>query len=190
MAPRKTVLITGCSAGGIGSALAFAFHARGLKVYATARNLSKVSHLKDAGIATVELDIASPASIAAAVGAVKAETDGTLDVLVNNAGIGYQMPFLDASIDEARKLFDANVFGRMAVTQAFAPLLIAAKGTIVNIGSISAIAPSPWASIYNAACAAVQTWNDTLRLELMLFGVKVILVGLTPPSCGATKLGC
>ena len=86
------------------------------------------------------------------------------------------MPFLDAKVDRARELFETNVFGRFAITQAFAPLLITAKGTIVNIGSISGVNPTPWSSIYNAACGAVHQWSDTLRIEMEPLGVRVILV--------------
>jgi 1-acylglycerone phosphate reductase len=88
------------------------------------------------------------------------------------------MPILDVNLAPARKVFDTNFFGRVAITQALAPLLIAAKGTIVNIGSISGINPTPWSGMYNACCAAVHMWSDTLRLELSPFGVRVVLVGL------------
>ena len=93
-----------------------------------------------------------------------------------DGGVGYAMPFLDSNLEESKKVFETNVFGRWAVTQAFAPMLVAAKGTIVNIGSISGANPTPWSSVYNAACGAVHQWRDTLRLELAPFGVKVVLV--------------
>jgi 1-acylglycerone phosphate reductase len=89
---------------------------------------------------------------------------------------GYAIPILDADLDLAHKVFDTNLFGRVAVTQALSPFLIAAKGTLVNIGSISGINPTPWSAMYNACCAAVHMWSDTLRLELDPFGVKVVLV--------------
>ena len=92
--PRKTVLITGCSAGGIGSALAKAFHAHGLRVIATARDLPKIEHLKAMGIDVLTLDIEDAASIKTAVIKVAALTGGTLDILVNNSGVGlYQVQF-------------------------------------------------------------------------------------------------
>jgi NADP-dependent 3-hydroxy acid dehydrogenase YdfG len=87
MAP-KTVLITGCSKGGIGDALAQEFHRKGVHVFATARSLSKISHLKDMGITTFELDVTSPDSIRNGVSFVEKETEGRLDFLVNNAGMG------------------------------------------------------------------------------------------------------
>jgi len=85
---QKSVLITGCSAGGIGDALAQSFHRRGLRVFATARNLSKIQHLKEMGMEVVELDVTDGGSVTSAVEHVKASTGGTLDILVNNAGGG------------------------------------------------------------------------------------------------------
>lgn len=87
MAP-KTVLITGSSEGGIGDALAKTFHKRGFRVFATARNLAKVQHLKEAGLDVLQLDVLDDASIKQAVESVKVATGGTLDILVNNSGGG------------------------------------------------------------------------------------------------------
>ena len=144
----KTVLITGTSAGGIGSALAFAFQKRGLRVFATARNTSKIDPaLADLpNVELLSLDVASDASIAAAVAEVKERTGGKLDILVNNSGLGYIMPFLDLDMDEAKKLFDVNFWGVLAATKAFAPMLIEAKGAIVNISSIAGVAYNPYES--------------------------------------------
>ena len=66
-----------------------------------------------------------------------------LDVLVNNSGRGYVIPALDADMEEARKVFDVNFWGVLAVTQAFSPLLLEAKGTILNIGSVVGECPGP-----------------------------------------------
>lgn len=85
---QNSVLITGCSAGGIGDALAQSFHRRGLRVFATARNLSKIQHLKEMGMDVVELDVTDAGSLKSAVEHVKTSTRGTLDILVNNAGGG------------------------------------------------------------------------------------------------------
>jgi 1-acylglycerone phosphate reductase len=84
----QTVLITGCSEGGIGDALAQEFHRRGLKVFASARNLKKMNHLVEMGIQTLELDVTQSASILAAVEIVKKASGGSLDYLINNAGTG------------------------------------------------------------------------------------------------------
>lgn len=146
MAP-KSVLITGCSVGGIGFALAEEFQTRGFHVFATARTRSKTSNIENLpNVTFIPLDVADISTISAAVEVVKAHTGGTLDYLVNNAGRNYFMPTLDVDIDEGKRLFDINFWGALAVTQAFAPLLIAAKGTIVNICSISSHVNVPWMS--------------------------------------------
>ena len=85
---QKTVLITGSSEGGIGDALAKAFHKKGLRVFATARSLAKVEHLKEMGLDVLPLDVTDDASIKQAVETVRAATGGTLDILVNNSGLG------------------------------------------------------------------------------------------------------
>lgn len=174
--PPKSVLITGCSAGGIGDELAQAFHRHGCRVFATARNLAKVEHLKHMGMTVLPLDVTDGESLKKAVESVKAATDGTLDLLVNNSGAAYSLPLLDANLEEMKKLFDTNLFGLIATTQAFAPLLIAAKGTLVNIGSVVGYFNIPWQGVYNASKAAVNSVTDTLRAELEPLGVKVVLV--------------
>src|ERR1700712_4043024 len=116
---KQTVLITGCSDGGLGAALAIAFHEAGLHVYATARNPSKLEEVKSHGIETLTLDVLSDSSIAACVAKLS-----QLDILVNNAGAAYSMPVTDLAIAEAKKLFDLNVWSYIAVTQAFLPLLL------------------------------------------------------------------
>ena len=142
---RPTVLITGCSAGGMGSALAEVFHERGLHVFATARLRSKMSHLeKLPNMTLLELDVAVPFSIAAAVDVVRTKTNGKLDYLINNSGQGLVLPALDTEIDQARKMFDVNFWGVVNVVHAFAPLVIEAKGTIVNATSLAAVLHVPW----------------------------------------------
>jgi 1-acylglycerone phosphate reductase len=106
MASKRSVLITGCSKGGLGDTLARAFNAHGLRVIATARNPSKVEHLKALGIETLILDVTSQESIQE----VSTLTGGSLDILLNNSGGGYHLPLTDVSIDAARELFDLNVW--------------------------------------------------------------------------------
>jgi len=172
---QKSVLISGCSAGGIGDALAKAFHSRGCRVFATARNLSKVQHLKDSGIEVLHMDVLDVDSCTKAAETVRRCTGGTLDILVNNSGLGYAMPLLDADIAEVKRVFETNVVGIIITTKAFASLSIEAKGTIVNIGSVTGIVPLPWSSIYNSSKAAVNQLTDTFRQEMQPLGVKVIL---------------
>lgn len=172
----KTVLISGCSEGGIGDALAREFRGRGHTVFATARSLSKMSTLEPLGIHTLALDVTSETSIAAAAAVVRATTDGQLDILINNAGVNHVQPFLDTSMEDMRKVFDINVFGMIAVTQAFAPLLISSKGLVATIGSVNMIFNSPYQTAYNASKAAVTAIGHTLRVELAPFGVRVVTI--------------
>jgi NAD(P)-dependent dehydrogenase (short-subunit alcohol dehydrogenase family) len=147
--PRKTVLITGWSAGGAGSALATTFASRGLHVFATARNLSKVSHLSDMkNITLLQLDVEDPASLTAAVEAVRAHTGGTLDYLVNNAGMSWVRPALDTDLEQARKVFEVNYWGVVRVTHAVAPLVIEAKGCIVIVSSLAGVVLAPWIGLF------------------------------------------
>ncbi len=134
----KSILITGTSAGGIGSALAFTFQKQGYLVFATARSPSKIDQeLVDLpNVEVLTLDVTSTSSIASAVEAVKTKTSGTLDVLLNNSGGGYLMPLIDLDLDAAKAVFEVNLWGLLAMTKAFAPLLVKSKGTVVNISSI------------------------------------------------------
>lgn len=142
---RKSVLITGCSDGGIGGALAAEFQARGLYVFATARNPKKMASLeKLPNVEFLALDVESKESIAAVVSAVTEATGGKLDYLVNNSGSQVVMPILDTDIEKARQMYDVNVWGAVAIIQAFSPLIIAAKGAIINMTSITALAWPPY----------------------------------------------
>lgn len=166
---KKTVLITGCSEGGMGAALALAFHEAGLQVYATARNTSKMASLRRDGINTLELDVLSADSIANCVAQIP-----HLDILVNNAGASYSMPISDLSIEEGKRIFDVNVWAYLSVTQAFLPLLLESQGMIINQTSVVAVIAGPFQSAYNASKAAISMFSECQRLELAPFGVKVI----------------
>ncbi|KAJ5266890.1 oxidoreductase [Penicillium angulare] len=177
MSQRKSVLITGCSDGGIGSALAKAFHDKGIHVFATARQKSKMKALGDLpNITFLELDVTSSESIAAAQEAVSKERNGTLDYLVNNSGSGYVMTFLDSDLETSQRMFDVNVWGVARVTQAFASLLIAAKGTIVNNASTAACLGLPYQSMYCGSKAAVRLMSEAMALEMKPLGVRVVTI--------------
>ncbi|KAI4602913.1 hypothetical protein KJ359_008133 [Pestalotiopsis sp. 9143b] len=154
---QKTVLITGCSDGGIGAALAAEFHRRGCRVFATARNVDKMQSLRALGIEAVAMDVTSDASIAAAVAEVERATSGSLDLLVNNAGVHHFMPFADSRPEDFRRVIDTNVTAVFVVTHAFLPLLVRARGVVANIGS-------------------VQEMAHTLRVELKPLGVRFVTV--------------
>ncbi|KAK6063537.1 short-chain dehydrogenase [Seiridium cupressi] len=195
--PRKlTVLITGCSPGGMGAALAVAFHTAGHHAYASARNLDKLTPLSSLGIHTIPLDVTSTVSIASAVDIITqalsthSSTPSTieprgLDILINNAGGHYAAPISDVLLDSAKTLFDLNVWAHLAVTQAFLPLLMKsasytpvrdgpATPMIVNHTSVGSTAAMPWQSVYSASKAAFARLSDGMRLELAAFGIRVV----------------
>ncbi|KAH7369141.1 short chain dehydrogenase [Plectosphaerella cucumerina] len=171
----KTALITGCTPGGIGYELAREFHAKGYHVIATARRPELLGELKEQGMTTLELDVTKSQSIEACRNSVADLTGGRLDILVNNAGKRYTIPATDIDLDEVRATYETNVFGVMATVQAFAPLLIATRGTIVMISSLSAVSPYIFRSIYASSKGALNAYSRTLRQELRPFGVRVIV---------------
>ncbi|CRG90997.1 hypothetical protein PISL3812_08045 [Talaromyces islandicus] len=167
--PKGTVLITGCSDGGMGAALAVAFHEAGFHVIATTRSPDKMAKLAAAGVDLMALDVLSDASIAQAVSKIS-----TVDILVNNAGTAYSMPISDMSFEEGRKVFETNVWAQLNVTKAFLPHLLKSKGIIVNQTSVVSTMAVPFQSAYNASKAAMAIFSDSLRLELEPFGVTVV----------------
>lgn len=172
----KSVLITGCTPGGIGHALAREFNSKGLRVFATARSVKTISDLADEGIETLPLELTNEESIAALKTEIQSRTDGKLDILVNNAGRNYTVPALDVEMDEIRTTFETNLFAVMKMCQAFAPLLIEGKGTIVQIGSLAGVMPYVFGSVYNASKAALHSYSSALRVELAPFNVHVVTV--------------
>jgi 1-acylglycerone phosphate reductase len=151
---KKTVLITGCSTGGIGWAMAKNFHQRGFYVFATARDPSKATDLAELNdIEILELDVTVPKTIARCKEIVMKRTGGSLDVLVNNAGVEFNSPLLDTDVAEAKRLYDVNVWGPLAMVQAFASMLINAKGVIYNQSSIDGALNMVWAGKSPSASA-------------------------------------
>ncbi|KAI1779537.1 putative short-chain dehydrogenase/reductase [Hypoxylon cercidicola] len=184
MAP-KSVLITGCSEGGIGAALAAEFQSQGCQVFATARDVTKMQSLAKLGVETLALDVTSDASIASTFATVQKATGGSLDYLINNAGVHHVMPFADAKVDDFRRVIETNVVGLLAVTHAFLPLLIRARGVVANVGSVTEVFYTPYQVAYNASKAAVHAVSRTLRVELAPLGVRVVTL---VTGCVRTKL--
>ncbi|KAJ7247049.1 hypothetical protein C8J57DRAFT_1674604 [Mycena rebaudengoi] len=185
---RKTILITGCSAGGVGAALAKALACRDPShhVFATARTTAKIPAALAAlhNVTVLPLDVASSASVRACAQEVarilEAELPGAagLDMLVNNAGVGLTMPLLDTDVDEAARLHDINLWGTLRTVQAFADLIIAARGKVVNVSSVGSVTNMAWNGAYSASKAGLHRVSETLRLELAPFGVSVLTVML------------
>ncbi|KAJ6021162.1 hypothetical protein N7540_006666 [Penicillium herquei] len=173
----KTGLITGCSDDGIGYGLALTFQKQGYHVFATARDLNKITKLNGLpNVTLLTLDVTEPIQIQAAVVAVEAQTGGSLDVLVNNSGRNHFMPYLDDDVDQLKALYDINVWGPLRVTKAFSHLLIKAQGLIAFITSISGYLNVPFMGSYAGSKRATELMADTLRLELIPFHVKVLCI--------------
>lgn len=168
---RRTVLITGCTNGSAGNALCREFHSRGFHVFATSRRLDSMSNLKDMdNITLLSLDVTSLDSIRKARDQVAAQVGKAgLDLLVNNAGIAGTVPALDHNMDQARAMFETNVFGLMSMVQEFISLLLLSEqACIVNVGSTAALVPFAFSSVYNSSKAAVHAYSDTLCAERWL----------------------
>jgi len=172
---RQVVLVTGCSTG-IGRALARELQAAGHRPFATARRPESIADLAEAGIETLRLDVCDAESIGAAVEAIM-ERAGRLDVLVNNAGVNTFGPIVETPIDKIRSLFETNVLGLLAVTQAVFPRMADQRsGRIVNVGSVVGLLPTPFAGSYCASKSAVHMLSEVMRMEVKPFGVDVVVV--------------
>lgn len=182
-APAKpAVLITGSSSG-IGRAAAIAFARKGWRVFASMRRPETAADLRDEAqhrgwaLTTPQLDVDDDASVQPAVAAVLAETGGRLDVVINNAGFYTYGPLEETSSDELRAQLETNVVGVHRVTRAVLPAMRArGDGSIVTIGSISGRVAIPVAGPYHASKWALEGMIETLRYELLPFGIRVTLI--------------
>lgn len=178
MAPNvtRTALITGCSPGGIGHAMARKFQSSGYRVIATARTIDAIRDLEITGTIILPLEVTSEESIQACMSRVIELCPNGLDFLINNAGVAFTIPALDADLSDARRCFDTNFFAVLRLVQVSFPLLMRAGGTIVMVGSLASEMPYVFGSVYNASKAALLSFADTLRVELAPFNVSVITV--------------
>jgi NAD(P)-dependent dehydrogenase (short-subunit alcohol dehydrogenase family) len=181
----RSVVITGASTG-IGWATAKLLLDRGFRVFGSVRKQADADRLKaefGANFTPLKFDVTDEAQVLAAAREVRAELEGeTLAGLVNNAGIGMAGPVLELSIDEFRRQIEVNVVGPVIATQAFGPLLGAdpslhgPKGRIVMISSVAGKNGNPLAAAYSASKHAIEGLSESLRREMMLFGIDVIIV--------------
>ena len=177
--PLRTVVITGASTG-IGAACALELAARGWRVFAGVRRTTDGEHLTKEGggnIVPLQLDVTSSEHLAAAVDTVRAATgDAGLDGLVNNAGIALSGPLEFVPLEDFKAMFEVNVFGLIAATQAFLPLLRTARGRIVLTGSNSGFWCEPFLAGYGGTKHAVEAIGDSLRIELDPWGIETVIV--------------
>ena len=170
--------ITGCSTG-LGRALAELIVQRGWRVVVTARDISHIAEMASATpdrVLAVSLDVTNAAQIDAAVAAAR-EKFGQIDVLVNNAGYGYQSTIEEGEETEIRAQFDTNVFGLFAMTRAVLPLMRERRtGNIINITSVAGLIGYPGSGYYAASKHAVEGWSDALRAEVLPLGIGVTCI--------------
>jgi NAD(P)-dependent dehydrogenase (short-subunit alcohol dehydrogenase family) len=181
----KSVVITGASTG-IGWATAKLLLDRGFRVFGSVRKQADADRLKGefgANFTPLIFDVTDEAAVLAAAREVRNALDGeTLAGLVNNAGIAVAGPVLELAADEFRRQLDVNVIGPIIATQAFGPLLGSdpslkgPKGRIVMISSVAGKNGNPLTSAYSASKHAIEGLSESLRRELMLFGIDVIIV--------------
>lgn len=175
---HQSVLVTGASSG-IGEACAVHLAHKGFRVFAAARRREKLENLVGlAGgrITPLAMDINEEASIGAAFEEI-ARKGAALYGLVNNAGASTMGPFEKVPLDEWRALYETNIFGLVALTKAVLPQMRAAgRGRIVNIGSLTGRIASPFQSAYASSKHAVEGLSDSLRRELVPYGVHVSVI--------------
>jgi NAD(P)-dependent dehydrogenase (short-subunit alcohol dehydrogenase family) len=173
------VLVTGASSG-MGRACALRLARGGFTVFAAVRKDRDAEALREERlprIVPVILDVAKEETIAAAARDIQGAVGAAgLAGLVNNAGIAVSGPIELVPLRELRREFEVNVFGQVAVTQAFLPLIRAARGRIVNVGSVGAKFALPFFGPLNSSKAAFESINDSLRMELRRWGIRVVLV--------------
>ena len=172
---RGAVVVTGASTG-IGQASALHLSALGFEVLAGVRKEEDAERLRAAGLRPVLLDVTDQGSIEAAAATVGEASAGGVTGLVNNAGIAVSGPLEFVPIDELRRQLEVNLIGQVAVTQAFLPMLRAARGRIVNVSSIGGRVALPLLGPYAASKFALEAVSDSLRRELRHLGVKVSVI--------------
>jgi len=180
----RTVLITGTSTG-FGLAAAIELAKRGWLVFATMRNLDKKEPLEralnEAGarkqVEIKQLDVTLPASVKAAVETTLAQTGGTLDAVVHNAGVAAGGAFEDLPDAQLRGVMETNFFGILELTRALLPTFrLQRQGRIVIVSSEAAFVGQPTNSIYCASKWAIEGWAEALAFELKPFGIDVVLI--------------
>lgn len=169
----KSVLVSGASSG-LGARVAEMLAQQGHRVAGAARRVDRVASLP--GVVPVKLDLADEGGIAAAVRKAQDEC-GPIEVLVNAAGFGEFGSLEETPLAHARRQFDVNVFGLVALTQeVLGPMRVARRGRIVNVSSLAGEFSSPMGGWYHASKFALEALSDTLRAEVQPFGLEVTVV--------------
>jgi NAD(P)-dependent dehydrogenase (short-subunit alcohol dehydrogenase family) len=169
---RPVAIVTGAS-GGIGEASARALQAAGYRVFGTYRRFPATP---SAGIEYLACDVTSDDSVKAAVDGVLSKA-GRIDLLVNNAGVGLLAGAEESSVEQAKSLFDVNLFGVIRLTKAVLPAMRRqGSGRIINISSVMGLIPAPFMALYAASKHALEGYSESLDHEIRGTGVRVVLI--------------
>jgi NAD(P)-dependent dehydrogenase (short-subunit alcohol dehydrogenase family) len=172
----ELIVVSGASTG-MGAAVARDLARRGFHVLAGVRRATDGDAIRADGIEPVILDITEPAHVAALVERIANDPDDRpLRALVNNAGVSVYAPVEAFPLDEWRRLFEVNLFGHVAMSQALLPALISSGGRIVNVSSVGGKGAMPTYGPYAATKFALEAVSDALRRELAGHGVQVVVV--------------
>jgi short-subunit dehydrogenase len=172
---KKVVIVTGASSG-IGKATALQLIKEGHTVYGAARRVEKMNELVSAGGKAVALDITNLNQVHAETHKI-IETEGKIDVLVNNAGYAVYGPIEEVSYEQAKQQFEVNLFGLAEITKVVLPAMRRQEsGTIVNVSSIGGRVYGPLAAWYHATKFGLEGWSHALRLEVNQFGINVVII--------------
>lgn len=175
MKEQKVILITGASSG-IGYDAATRLAQQGHRVYGAARRLERMEPLKEYGVVPIPLDVTDEASMTHGIQSIL-DTEGRIDVLVNNAGYGYLGAIENVPLEEARRQLEVNLFGLARLTQLVLPHMREQHaGRIINVSSIAGKAVLLFGGWYNVSKYAVEAFSDALRIETKPFGIKVSLI--------------
>ncbi len=181
----RAVLVTGASSG-IGRRITETLSRRGFFVYAGARSDADLRSLDSLpNVQSVRLDVTHAADISAAVRTITSAGRGLFGV-VNNAGVVVAGPLIELEESELDFILGVNLYGPFRITKAFAPLLLDARGRVVNISSLNGIVASPMIGAYSMSKHAIEAFGDGLRAELAPLGVAVSLI---EPGNYGTEIG-
>ena len=172
---QKVILITGASSG-IGYDTALRLAGQGHKVYGAARRVELVERLRERGVIPVKMDVTDEISMIDGVNGI-IDTEGRIDVLINNAGYGYMGAIENVSIAEAKRQLEVNLFGLARLTQLVLPFMRKQhSGRIINTSSVAGKAVIMFGGWYNVSKYSVEAFSDALRMEVKPFGIDVSII--------------
>jgi short-subunit dehydrogenase len=168
---NKIVLITGISSG-FGKHTAEYLAQKDFKIYGTSRK--NIEH--DPRITVFNMDVTDPISVQSVINSVL-EKEGKIDIIINNAGMGYSGAIEEFSHEEVKLQMDSNFYGMVYTIQAILPAMRKqGGGTIINISSIGGLMGLPFQGFYSASKFAIEGFSEALRMELKQFNIHVILI--------------